>query len=312
MVIFHYLGFRRVDDFMLAKTVLGLLSLVVGYILAESLPINNRLRVVSNVLVLNLVLAILLYDVAIFNVFSKFFGIFYAIEDGVFFRSSGVTSLGGAVLAATYGYFTYLYQSTWSSRSLFFYIKLILLFLGTIYYGRTGLLVYLFMTFLYNWKYMLYSMGAYFLSFLGLRDVIGGKTGVSLLLRRVYEPVFRLTTEGSLRTDSSDMLIESYETALEWSLLGDGFFGRSGSYINYVSSDVAYIRLFSGGGLVLLITAIVATYLFVVSPIKNVKLQWVSLLLLLLLSGKEYFLFGTGGICVLMILFKDVVIQRNY
>ncbi len=256
---------------------------------------------------------------------TKFFEVIvFENKFDLILRINGLSSTGGAALSVLMALSLVLIHfrekkfkvKNWSSFMTV--IMTLFLFFGLVYSGRTG--------FVFLSTYFIF----YYMNKLQIIKIVKGSAVVFVVvmlvffvldknsvkseqlsaLSRTFELFIRLREEGQIRTDSSDSLLKMFILPKnEFHILfGDGNFGRK-VHLPYVPSDVFYVRLIFGYGILgLLIFFIQLLVMTNVILKQKSPIRWLVIFLIsemILLNFKEVFYFGTAGlpsvVCLLLV-----------
>ena len=243
--------------------------------------------------------------------------IFSASKSG---RSPGLSGIGGAALSALYAFVFVMLLGNWKRYNKAYLTGILaLLLIGIGIAGRTGFLIILIYLTYYLFKGVL-RLDYRFL--LGTGAVVIMLSSLVLYVEQfqktdgpfahaVYhalEPLRRFRVEGRIRTDSSDAIMNKHYFLPKETgdiLLGIGNFGRSPDLIR-LPSDVAYVRMIHGVGIVGMF-AMLVPYLFMVlrsylshHDKEKSKGFYVALFITILVGFKEWFYLGLPGVTLLL------------
>ena len=322
-LVIHYQLSLYKDSTFIERVGIGFLILIGSFFFVHTFKSLFADRALSKLIdyiilsgVFNAVIMILQLFSDSFREFTNLFfeNTIFETNIGEIQRLNGVASSGGAVLSVIMALSLVLIHfklvklgdRNWSAFKLV--IIIICLLFGIVYSGRSGL-VLLFFYFIYHFftsfeikmliKYAMYAVVGVMLS-LYVLDTYSDTSEYLSALRRTSEIFIRLRDEGQLSTTSTDLIQNMYylpEDQLTL-LIGNGNFGRRDN-LPYVESDVFYIRVIFGVGVVgLLVFITPIIVMFLVTLNGNGYLRgFLNLVLsvMVILNFKEVFYFGTPG-----------------
>lgn len=170
-------------------------------------------------------------------------------------------------------------------------LTLLLLLVGTSFYGRVGLLASLAIV-AFAIIYLVFSKGKIFLGvgiigslltlFIGLTIIKEASPTIESWYNWAMDPIIDILQSGTIQTSSTDTLLDMYFLP-DWHtlLFGDGLYVDSISGGYYMATDVGYLRPTLFYGLFLLICGYMIPVLLSYSLVKDDKKNW-SLALLVM------------------------------